>query len=300
MTDFTTLGTDEIGDDKILRAATMSALYNNGLWAGEKGLATQGRSDVYNSGSGTWSKPSGYDTNDTVLIECWGGGGGGGVAFSGSSLAAASGGEGGSYLAYAIKYSDCPATLTYNVGAGGSGAALSANGNTNGTDGGDTNVTVSTRNLTAFGGAGGSSAAGGGAAASTTSEASVTIFGMEVIGQVPYSPGNGGSADGATAVAGNGGNAPLAAAGGGGAAHNGSATANGTGGYTPTGGIGGNGAASVTATPATAQAGTAPGGGGGAAVGKNASGTATSGAGAAGRVNIRVLRGWHPVPLSRV
>ena len=62
--------------------------------------------------SGTWTKPSGFNANSRVLIECWGGGG------SGAKVATTGGGGGGGGYNYRwLTLSTMGATETATVGA---------------------------------------------------------------------------------------------------------------------------------------------------------------------------------------
>lgn len=95
--------------------------------AGGKGCNVQ----TFNS-SGTWTKPSGYNANSRVLIQCWGGGGGGG----GASTYTGGGGGGGYNYAW-VTLSSMASTVTATVGAGGFGGY---NGNARGGPGGTTSL----------------------------------------------------------------------------------------------------------------------------------------------------------------
>lgn len=277
--DFTTQGSTNLGADKIARSATAYALYNNGIWAGDKGLATVDQTDTYNSGSGTWNKPAGFDDNDTVLIEAWGGGGGGGSARD-NATNSGGGGAGGAYIAYAVRYVDCPSTISYSVGSGGTGATRTTDGATNGTDGGDSTVTIGSNTFRANGGPGGTAVDG--ATTATGGAAQTPQIDSNTFSTSLWNSGAGGS------VGDNGGGGIFGAAGGGHSKYNVSTT-NTSGGSSFYGGNGGNGGA-------TAGNGVAPGGGGGGAA---SAGTSNAGDGANGRIIIKVIRGWHPTVISR-
>lgn len=73
------------------------------------------------SGSGRWQKPVGLVGRHTVIVRTWGGGGGG---FNGPVF----GGGGGGFNQRAYDYALFPASVGFNVGAGG--AAATAGGDT--------------------------------------------------------------------------------------------------------------------------------------------------------------------------
>lgn len=270
---FTTQTADNLGADKIARSATAYAFYNNAIWAGDKGLGTIDTTTTYNSGSGTWTKPAGYDARDTVLIRMWGGGGSGAAINAGSSNA--SGGGGGAFAEISLLYVDCPATLGYFVGAGGAAVGSSGNGNAGGTS---YVIDGLIKYIEALGGAGGTQAitttqtgGAGGAAKFFTQSTCPTHW----TGATGGTAGNGVStAGGFTAHGGGGGGAATLL--GGGALTGGGISF-----------IGGNGGAGSNNT---ATAGAAPGGGGGGAANTVA---CTSGAGGAGRIEFIIMRGRH-------
>jgi len=289
--DFTTQDATNLGADKIARSSTAFALYNNGIWAGDKGLATVDQTNTYNSGSGTWNKPAGFDDRDTVLIEMWGGGGSGGASAPFATYAASGGGGGGAYLAYAIRYVDCPATIAYSVGAGGAAKQVFSATSVNGDNGGDSTVTISGVTFTAGGGGGGVASAyaapltvaGGSGAGQTVKNCAFSL--------VPWGGGAGGAVTTGTTLS-NGSNSVHGAGGGGAASINANLAYNSTGGTSFHGGAGGNAVYNDNGVN-----GSAPGGGGGGAA--RTTTPSNSGAGGAGRIVISVLRGWHPTQLSR-
>lgn len=116
----------------------MLALRDNCIVSGQDIIAA---TSTYNSGSGNWSKPAGYDANDTVLIRVWGGGAGG------DNIPVDAGGGGG-FNQRSFRYGDVPSTVAYVVGAAGPAA----------TDGGDSYVTATGVDVAATGG---KTAAGG-------------------------------------------------------------------------------------------------------------------------------------------
>jgi len=109
---------------------------------------------VFTSGSGTYTTPTGCKA---IFVQCWGGGGSGG---GGNGVAAR--GTGGGAGGYSQKLIASPsATYSYAVGAGGTAASQSANGTTGGT------TTFGTSLLTCNGGVGGTAASGGAIAGSS-------------------------------------------------------------------------------------------------------------------------------------
>ena len=220
---------------------------------------------VLTSGT-TWVAPTGIVK--ILSVECWGGGGGAAGVNAGSSY----GGGGGGAYAKKLNISVAPgASITYQIGAGGTSPGTA----TAGTDGGDTWFINSTT-VRAKGGKGSLvddtnyAGAAGGASASC-------------IGDVVYSGGNGGgapegrcgsgggSAATPTAAGVNGGDNTYAKGGNGGSANGGGA-----------GGVGG----APSASPAVGAAGTAnqKGGGGGGGGGARSSGAGNGAAGGAGAV----------------
>jgi hypothetical protein len=117
--------------------------------------------DVFTT-SGTWTKASGFDPDDTVMVFLVGGGGGGAAATTGSVFpnVAATGGQAGCCVILSAKYADVPSsTYTLTVGGGGSGAVTTGTDTRNdGSDGNNTFLTNTTNfaSFAALGGCGGS------------------------------------------------------------------------------------------------------------------------------------------------
>jgi hypothetical protein len=137
------------GTNKILLTAPASVASDKTITfpdlTGTVSLATY-TTQVFSSGSGTYTTPAGCQA---IVVKCWGGGGSGGGG--NGSNARGTGGGGGGFCQKTI--ASPSATYSYAVGAGGAAAAQGANG----TAGGNTTF----GSLTANGGNGGSAASGG-------------------------------------------------------------------------------------------------------------------------------------------
>lgn len=137
--------------NKTLTTPVISSITNTGTLTlptltGTVGLATR-TVQVFTSGSGTYTTPTGCKA---ILVQCWGGGGSGGGG-NGASARGVGGGGGG----FCQKLIASPsATYSYAVGAGGTAAAQGNNGVTGGT------TTFGTALLSAAGGTGGTTASG--------------------------------------------------------------------------------------------------------------------------------------------
>ena len=199
----------------------------------------------------------------TVIAECWGGGGGGGTAAN----FGAAGAGGGEYAKEPSLAVTSPGTVTYAVGAGGTGGVF---GGAASTSGGNSTITGSSVTVTANGGIKGTQqtpGAGGSGSTNTTHHPGGAGGG---VGTGAGDGGGGGSSAGPS-NAGNPGTASSAP------------QSAGTGGNAVTGGgAGGNGGGQATQLPPlNGFAGGVPGGGGGgSAAGYN------GGNGAGGQVQI--------------
>ena len=103
--------------------------------------------------STTWSKPSSVGNDDWVTF--YGvGGGGGGIASAGAG--GTKNAQGGAAFVYAVLGANCPSSITFTIGAGGTGGLVSGSyGTGNGADGGATSMSASGSTVTALGGQGG-------------------------------------------------------------------------------------------------------------------------------------------------
>lgn len=217
------------------------------------------------TGSGTWSKPSGYADDHPVLVRAWGAGGGGGGYYTG-----AGGGGGGAYSEAVLRYDDLPSTVSVAVGAGGAGRS---SGDGSGGNGGNSSFGSL---LQAYGGAGGATSGGGGGGGELAAATS-TVAGRVGGGTGSNDKnaitvwGGAGGASGTGGGGGTGGGSAVFGGAGGGSGHPGS-----SGGTSKFGGNGGG----------VGAAGSAPGGGGGASY--YISGI-TGGAGGRGQVEVWIL-----------
>lgn len=128
-TAYTTLDSDDLGANKILRAATMSALDSNPVAIAQRGTGAPwlngiGAIEAITSGSGNYTVPDGVYRIKASIV---GGGGGGGADFAGFGGGSTTfggltggGGSGGS------------SSGTAGAGGSSSGGALNISGNTGG------------------------------------------------------------------------------------------------------------------------------------------------------------------------
>jgi hypothetical protein len=239
------------------------------------------------SASGTWTKPA---KGNFAIVELWGAGGSGGAAKYATANIASAGGGGGAYAKFIIPLSELSATETVTIGVGGVARVVSSETRTNGASGALSSFKDSAV-FFASGGVGGGTDAVASGTTSTVAGAGGTLNTILALSQAGA---NGGSAAGdgtQNPPVNNGGNARYAGAGAGSAA----CTGNGPTSKSSVGGTstilastGGNGSATTGTGGATATAGGIACGGGGVAI-RNASGTATSGAGGDGYARITVF-----------
>jgi hypothetical protein len=97
--------------------------------------------DIFTT-SGTWTKASGFDPDDTVMIFLVTGGGSGSAARTTSSgTFAAGGGAAGSVMVITQRYADVPSTsMTLTAGAGGNSVSRTSTGTTGGLAGGSSSL----------------------------------------------------------------------------------------------------------------------------------------------------------------
>ena len=242
------------------------------LWKPNVVTAT---TQVYTTGSGTWTAPAGVGS---VEVECWGGGGAGGAGDTSGSGYAGGGGGGGAY-SRVTTFSVTPGNgYSYAVGAGGTGGTgvgpIGATSTFNGTT------------CVAQGGRGGKVSANGPANNGAGGLASLST------GDVKYNGGTGGVGEDFAACGegsrggGGGGGATSTTAGNNGTGQDGGYPCDSTpfaGGTAASGPGGAGGAGGLSG--ANGSAGSAAGGGGGGG-GEKDGGAESGGSGAAGRIEI--------------
>jgi hypothetical protein len=178
-----TTGVDQIqnGTVTIPKISATGSPGNTTFLRGDGAWATAGsppgtlellREDIFTT-SGTWTKATGYDADDTVMIFLVGGGGSG-AASRGSSVnphSAVSGGGAGFCLILSGRYGDVP-TSSWSLTAGAGAPSVSATFNNqvvNGNQGGATTL-INTTTLQRF------SATGGTEGRGSNAQSSVTLF----------------------------------------------------------------------------------------------------------------------------
>jgi hypothetical protein len=238
--------------------------------------------------SGTWTKPAGFDANDSVVVVAIGGGGSGGCERNLNTRAAVSGGAGGGVAAVRFNYSEMPSSVSVTVGAGGIGVTATISGGGSGNSGGST---IFGSFLRVAGGQGGA----------MVSDGSIASVAGRPTGTFSYYLGNetqttfaslGGDSRGAGSFAGTVTAIPGGlTGGGGGAAREGSTYRTESIGAATGRFFGDGGDGRAAATTGTASSGSIPGGGGGGIV-TAASVTVTSGSGARGELRVYVIRGY--------
>jgi hypothetical protein len=130
--------------------------------------------------TGTWTKASGYDSTDTVIMFIIGGGGSGGaVRYTGTGHGAAGGGTSGGIVIVYGNYSSFPSSLYVIIGAGGAAVTRTTAGATPGNNGNATNIRVDSVSSVDIWGAQG---AQNGNAAQAASSVSAISKGSSLIG----------------------------------------------------------------------------------------------------------------------
>lgn len=143
--------------------------------------------------SGTYTAP--VDGWYKITVKGGGGGGGGGYGGGGLAQSGGGGGEGGMTIAY--EYITAGDSATVVIGGGGTGGAA---GGYNGTDGGNSSVSVNSNTYTANGGGGGRAAGGIGGSGTITGANGAAYSSLSLsLGNVPNAPG-GGNGGGSAAV----------------------------------------------------------------------------------------------------
>lgn len=223
-------------------------------------------SKTWDSGSGSWTLPSGLD-NCTVKFEAWGAGagGGGGLGEPASGGGASSGGGGGGGGGYSSQIIPVVSgtNINFSVGKAGSGGnggdKKQDNSATDGSGGGSSSVTYMSTTVSAGGGEAGKGA---------------VIYNL--------APGAGGKGGDGNQKGGNGGNGDNSRLGG-------------DGGGSPNGGLGGAGHTNGgnNTAGAAGSSGSGPGGGGGGGGGADAGSGAHSGGGGGSGANGRIKISWY-------
>jgi hypothetical protein len=109
--------------------------------------------------SGTWTKPTGsqFENTDFLCFLVVGAGGAGGLFRTSVGVDIyGQGGQGGRISLFAIKYLNCPSSATITIGAGGLGTTRTNNASVNGPNGGNTSLAMTGfATVSAVGGIGG-------------------------------------------------------------------------------------------------------------------------------------------------
>jgi hypothetical protein len=114
-------------------------LRGDGEWQSPAGQLQLLQEDTFTT-SGTWTKATGYDADDTVFMLISGGGSSGGAVRVSTGAGAATGGASGAGRFVWGRYADFPASLDLTVGAGGAAVTRTTAGASNGNSGGTTTV----------------------------------------------------------------------------------------------------------------------------------------------------------------
>lgn len=202
-TSYVTLDNDDLGANKIFRAATASALDTNPVSIAQRGTGAPwlngvGAIEVITTGSGNWTVPAGVYR---IRAECTGGGGGGADSSSGGNGSAStfgsltgSGGAGGTR--------DGGGGLLNSAGGDATGGTINFSGGNSvgGTPGHSRNGRGSMES-----GGGAAQYGGGGFPNGAAGGTAVKVISVEPGDLIAYSIGSGGAAGTGTATAGAGG-----------------------------------------------------------------------------------------------
>jgi hypothetical protein len=116
-------------------------LRGDGAWEAVPPGSTPGQLELLQEDtfttSGTWTKPTGFDANDTIVVVCISGGGSGAASGLAASSAVTCGGGMAGVGVIGIRYADAPASLSVTVGAGGPGVTAVIGNTLSGNGGGD-------------------------------------------------------------------------------------------------------------------------------------------------------------------
>ena len=106
--------------------------------------------------SGTWTKATGFDADDTVMVFLIGGGGSGGSVYVNTDSGSSLGGYAGSVVVLTGRYANVPtSTYTLTLGAGASGVTRTTAGRNSGTSGSQSILQSADSYFAAGGGSGG-------------------------------------------------------------------------------------------------------------------------------------------------
>ena len=265
--------------------------------------------DVVIAGVSQWTRPGGFNDDDTVIFRIWGAGASGAAVIASTEAAShAGGGGGGGFFEYAIRYgnlSSTPNAYTITVGAGGPPQVRDYNvdgiGIHPGIDGGNSTIVGPglPGTATRIGSTGGKGGMGSISGTGRAVQGGAQIVGDDILylGDtyvIPTGSWIGGYGGNPLNPVGQGtplsGGFSLWGGGGGGAAND---STSGTGGASGYGGNGGVGCLNqLTAELSSNGAIPGGGGGGGRATDDNITYEAYSGSGAPGRVQILIAKGY--------
>lgn len=195
------LGNDVGTPQTVAPGTSGNVLTSNGTTWISQALSAGGSGQQTFTSNGTWTKPSGYSTTASVLIECWGAGGGG-------SYVSGNGVNGGlsSFGTWITAYGGTGGAGGSNGGASGGYASTATAGsrtNDSGFEGIGSNGTTAATGGFYTGGAGG----GGGSGSGTVIPGANSVYGGGGGGGTPSGAGGNSQFGGGGGAAGNGGTA---------------------------------------------------------------------------------------------